>query len=753
MACIIALDGFYMDGRNIRASYGTSKYCSAFIKNIKCSNPDCTYLHSMGEAEDTFSKQEIQAGYVTSGRDVLARQQQLAAAFANSTSRKKVGGGGPSGTGRIAPNPIFPPPTYEEPHRSSQTLTMTTIAPSQFPPGSQHSFSRSNSSITTAGFSNVVANGPLPKASKSQSLSAIDSIPINESDDDDILECDEVNNPTFTSTDSNSISHPHGILFKGDVSSTGDEPLVERRSSLPSNMALHTPSTTAASIVAGSHTVSKSVTLPSLTTLTPLKRASSLTSTSSSVAALGLTKSSGSASTYNPHVQDTSILSGSNSDVLKTTLSSSEDDSYVRSNIYRNVVTLSPSSSISSNGPTSLETSKILHFNEPELDTNIGGAVIGSNGTNSFPLFPSSAATAGTFGVAGPINSFNAYSGAAPIHHTSTTNQNVSSNSFNGNEIRYTPTSSYLGSFSFDSDINPETGVSLGSLSGSTHDRISSHGITIQQNGRDNSIPIRTSMPSAIGPPPQHNRSNNSGVIGGGRSLIGGTTIAAPIAPSGLTGGNFLNLGQNTSSGSSILASMLGIELPTGTGSLRDSLWDPTPSQITPSISSSKASIQPPPPIGSGIKAGGDVILGRGSSIPMTNPKLHASSSVVGGGRNSTDIALLQSLLPGVHITSGSVANTTSPINSTPWLAAGNNNTSIFMDRPLTGNIHPPSLPMHSQYSQPLQPRLQQQQNTSQYEPWGNLPMSSSGNAPQLNPSTQPNFQQYSQQGHLPNIW
>ncbi|EED94268.1 predicted protein, partial [Thalassiosira pseudonana CCMP1335] len=58
LACILALDGFYHDGRNIRASYGTSKYCSAFIKSVKCNNPDCTYLHHMGDQEDTFTKQE-----------------------------------------------------------------------------------------------------------------------------------------------------------------------------------------------------------------------------------------------------------------------------------------------------------------------------------------------------------------------------------------------------------------------------------------------------------------------------------------------------------------------------------------------------------------------------------------------------------------------------------------------------------------------------------------------------------------------
>ncbi|KAL7545731.1 hypothetical protein ACHAWF_009084 [Thalassiosira exigua] len=122
LACILALDGFYHDGRNIRASYGTSKYCSAFIKNVRCNNPDCTYLHHMGDAEDTFSKQEIQAGYVTSGRDVLARQQQIMAQQAAAVfgagggpSRRKVGGGGPSGTGRASNGPVFPPPTYDEP--------------------------------------------------------------------------------------------------------------------------------------------------------------------------------------------------------------------------------------------------------------------------------------------------------------------------------------------------------------------------------------------------------------------------------------------------------------------------------------------------------------------------------------------------------------------------------------------------------------------------------------------------------------
>jgi CCR4-NOT transcription complex subunit 4 len=139
LACILALDGFYLENRNIRASYGTSKYCSAFIKGVRCNNPECTYLHEMGAAEDTFTKQEIQAGYVTSGRDVLARQQQIMAeqlrlaGSSGGVPRKRTGGGGPSGTGKAAATPVFPAPEYDEQCRPAPILVPppTALARSQ----------------------------------------------------------------------------------------------------------------------------------------------------------------------------------------------------------------------------------------------------------------------------------------------------------------------------------------------------------------------------------------------------------------------------------------------------------------------------------------------------------------------------------------------------------------------------------------------------------------------------------------------
>ena len=49
-----------IDGHHLRASYGTTKYCNNFIRGVSCSNPDCVYLHELGDDEDRFTKEEIQ---------------------------------------------------------------------------------------------------------------------------------------------------------------------------------------------------------------------------------------------------------------------------------------------------------------------------------------------------------------------------------------------------------------------------------------------------------------------------------------------------------------------------------------------------------------------------------------------------------------------------------------------------------------------------------------------------------------------
>ncbi|CAM9526783.1 unnamed protein product, partial [Phaeothamnion confervicola] len=59
-SAIKAVDGFALEGRHVRASFGTTKYCNSFLRNLPCNNPDCLYLHELGDEEDRFTKEQIQ---------------------------------------------------------------------------------------------------------------------------------------------------------------------------------------------------------------------------------------------------------------------------------------------------------------------------------------------------------------------------------------------------------------------------------------------------------------------------------------------------------------------------------------------------------------------------------------------------------------------------------------------------------------------------------------------------------------------
>jgi len=139
LACIRALDSFALQNAIVRASYGTSKYCAAFCRHQKCNNPECTYLHERGAPEDSFTKQEIQAGYVTSGRDITENAK--------------------SESGRPAANPIFPPPEYE----SKRSTSMVARPP---PPSalSTRAVSASSGLMRKSVASVVAAGRPEPEA-------------------------------------------------------------------------------------------------------------------------------------------------------------------------------------------------------------------------------------------------------------------------------------------------------------------------------------------------------------------------------------------------------------------------------------------------------------------------------------------------------------------------------------------------------------------------------------------------------------
>ncbi|KAH6803991.1 RNA binding family protein [Perilla frutescens var. frutescens] len=66
LRCIQSVHGFVLEGRFLRASFGTAKYCHAWLKNMPCNNPACLYLHSIGADEDSFGKDEVAAVHTRS---------------------------------------------------------------------------------------------------------------------------------------------------------------------------------------------------------------------------------------------------------------------------------------------------------------------------------------------------------------------------------------------------------------------------------------------------------------------------------------------------------------------------------------------------------------------------------------------------------------------------------------------------------------------------------------------------------------
>lgn len=70
---ILALDNAVIDNHVFRASYGTTKYCSNFLRNTVCLNKDCLYLHSIANESDILSRDEM-----NSNKKIFASQHIMA---------------------------------------------------------------------------------------------------------------------------------------------------------------------------------------------------------------------------------------------------------------------------------------------------------------------------------------------------------------------------------------------------------------------------------------------------------------------------------------------------------------------------------------------------------------------------------------------------------------------------------------------------------------------------------------------------
>ena len=68
--CIATVDGSPNGDRILRAQFGTTKYCSSFLRNEPCGNRNCTFLHETGEESESYTRQDL------SSMNTLTAQRQ-----------------------------------------------------------------------------------------------------------------------------------------------------------------------------------------------------------------------------------------------------------------------------------------------------------------------------------------------------------------------------------------------------------------------------------------------------------------------------------------------------------------------------------------------------------------------------------------------------------------------------------------------------------------------------------------------------
>jgi len=71
------INGKYIDGARVKATYGMSKYCANFLRGTNCTNPSCFYLHHFARSEDCFSKEDLSNVDTFNYQELLELSRQL----------------------------------------------------------------------------------------------------------------------------------------------------------------------------------------------------------------------------------------------------------------------------------------------------------------------------------------------------------------------------------------------------------------------------------------------------------------------------------------------------------------------------------------------------------------------------------------------------------------------------------------------------------------------------------------------------
>ncbi|CAD5225764.1 unnamed protein product [Bursaphelenchus xylophilus] len=88
LRAIEAVNNLIVEGRMLKASLGTTKYCSTFLRGSACHKPECMYLHEIADDEISFTKEDMHAGKHTEYERKL--HEQLAQRARAETLRKRL---------------------------------------------------------------------------------------------------------------------------------------------------------------------------------------------------------------------------------------------------------------------------------------------------------------------------------------------------------------------------------------------------------------------------------------------------------------------------------------------------------------------------------------------------------------------------------------------------------------------------------------------------------------------------------------
>lgn len=134
------LNGTQLGGSVVRCTFGTSKYCLAFLRGLTCNNPSCLYLHELARSEDCCTKEDLiamdrfaaNAQVPVTGSAAIKTLQSAFAAHMQTGAAASAAAPATSGASAVAPAAAAPSTTSAASVSTSSawssTVTQSTVS-------------------------------------------------------------------------------------------------------------------------------------------------------------------------------------------------------------------------------------------------------------------------------------------------------------------------------------------------------------------------------------------------------------------------------------------------------------------------------------------------------------------------------------------------------------------------------------------------------------------------------------------------